>query len=150
MQLQGSGEQTPFHLVSLDLFGRGRFLTFHFGYGKILGGVPCHMVEDDVVLENSRDLMFFVNRLPWALPRASTAIDAFVRTDVELIGEFILISSDVFINTIDGANVNASFVKMVNAETSYRPSHTRTISHLCILLFERSNLTGPGTTIYTD
>jgi hypothetical protein len=108
------------------------------------------MVEDDVVLENARDLVFFVNRLPRALSRASPAIDAFVGPDVKLIGEFILIFSDVLVDTIDGTDVDASFVEMVNAETSYRPSHTRTISHLCILLFERSNLMRSGATMYTD
>jgi hypothetical protein len=108
------------------------------------------MVEDDVVLENARDLVFFVNRLPRALPHASAAIDAFVGTDVKLIGEFILIFSDVLVDTIDGTDVDASFVEMVDAETSYRPSHTRTISHLYVLLFERSNLMSSGATMYTD
>jgi len=108
------------------------------------------MVEDDVVLENAGNLVFFVNRLPRALPRASPAIDAFVRTDVKLIREIFLIFSDVLVDTIDGTDVDASFVEMVDAETSYRPSHIRTISHLCILLFERSNLMmRSGATMYT-
>jgi hypothetical protein len=106
------------------------------------------MVEDDIVLENARNLVFFVNRLPRAFPRASPAIDAFVGTDVKLIRKFILIFSDILVDTINGTDVDASFVEMVDAEPSYRPSHIRTISHLCILLFERSNLMRSGATIY--
>ena len=107
------------------------------------------MVENDIVLENAGDLMFFVNRLSRALARASPAIDAFVGPDVKLIGKFILIFSHVLVDTIDGTDVDASFVEMVDTQTSYRPSHARTISHLCILLFERSNLMRSRATIDT-
>ena len=50
------------------------------------------VVQGNIVLENFRNRGLLKDRLPWALRLARAAIDALVRMDVELVGNFCLLS----------------------------------------------------------
>ena len=106
---------------------------FHSGLSEVLGRMSHRVVERDVLLKNLWNIMFLVDRFPRAFLSTSPAVNAFVGTDVELIREFLFVIPDVLIDTINRTDVDASLVDMINAETSYRPSHAGTISHLVVI-----------------
>jgi hypothetical protein len=81
------------------------------------------MVERDVIFEDLRNVMFLIDRIPWASPCASPAANTFVRPDVKLIGKLILFVADVLVNTIDRTDADASGIETINAKAGYDPRH---------------------------
>ena len=86
---------------------------------RLNGGV----VQGNIVAENFRNCRLLEDRLPWALRLARTAINAFIRVDVELIWELFPVFAYVLVNAINRTNTHAAGIDTIYAKAGYRPWH---------------------------
>jgi hypothetical protein len=114
---------TPLNFIFGNLFGSGMFLGFEGFHLEYVSLIDSSMVQLDIVLENLRNGGFFENRLPRAFRFTRTAVDAFVRMNIEHIREIFVIVADIFVNAIDRADADASGIDAVDAKAGYRPGH---------------------------
>src|SRR6267154_4181764 len=117
------GIYAPLFFVFGYLVGGWMLDLFEGHYFELIFEIENRVVQRDVVLQDVGHRGLLENRLPWAFGLAGAAIDTFVGIDIELVGEFFLVGTDVFINAIHRANADASGVDAVDAKTGDSPGH---------------------------
>ena len=98
----------------------GLHKCLHF---ELIFDLEHRVIERDIVLQNVGHCGLLEYSLPRALGLARTAVDAFVGIDIQLVGEFLFVGTDVFVDAIDRADANASGVKAIAAKTGDHPGH---------------------------
>ena len=81
------------------------------------------VVQIDIFLEDFWHGRFLKNSLPRTLRLTCPAVNALIGMNIELVGELVLVFTDVFVNAIDRTYANASGVEAIAAKAGYCPRH---------------------------
>src|SRR5216684_4503266 len=92
------------------------------------------MIQRYVVLKDFRYGWFLEDRLPGAFRFAGSAVYAFIRMDVELIGKCVFVFAHVLVDAVHGTYADTSRVEAIPAKASYRPWHRSLLTSLgCVV-----------------
>src|ERR1700761_107547 len=90
---------------------------------KLIMHLDRSMVQGNIVAEDFRNRGFLKDRLPWTLRLTRTAVDAFIRMNIELVWELFSVVAHVFVNAVNRTDTHASCIETVSAKAGYGPRH---------------------------